>query len=45
MSGNYLLDEIETEYDAYCLERAKNPKGTVNLDRMYERLYTYLRGS
>lgn len=44
MSGNYLLDEIETEYDAYCLELAKNPKGTVNLDRMYEKLYTYLRG-
>lgn len=44
MSSNNLLDEIEAEYDAYCLEQAKNPKGAVNLDGMYEKLYTYLQG-
>lgn len=33
-----IIDEIEAEYDAYCLD-----KGT-NLDAMYEKLYQYLRG-
>lgn len=43
MSINNLLDKIEAEYDAYCLERAKNPNGTVNLDEMYKKLDLYLR--
>lgn len=43
MITNNLLDRIEAEYDAYCLERAKNPNGTVNLDGMYEKLGLYLR--
>ncbi|MCM1044217.1 MAG: hypothetical protein NC417_01795 [Candidatus Gastranaerophilales bacterium] len=33
-----IIDEIEAEYDAYCLD-----EGT-NLDTMYEKLYRYLRG-
>ena len=42
--NNDLIQEIEAEYDVYCLERDKNPEETVNIDRMYEKLYTYLRG-
>lgn len=44
MDRNNLLDEIEAEYDAYCLERTKNPKGTLNPEHLYEKLNTYLRG-
>lgn len=33
-----IIDEIEAEYDAYCLDEGKN------LDTMYEKLYQYLRG-
>lgn len=36
MKDDNLLQEIEAEYDAYCLDRTKN------LDLMYEKLYTYL---
>lgn len=44
MSSKNLIQEIEAEYDAYCLERGRNPKGTVNSDKMYEKLYDYLLG-
>lgn len=33
-----IIDEIEAEYDAYCLDAGKN------LDSMYEKLYQYLKG-
>ncbi|MCM1261548.1 MAG: hypothetical protein NC313_02415 [Butyrivibrio sp.] len=33
-----IIDEIEAEYDAYCLDEG------MNLDSMYEKLYQYLRG-
>ncbi|MCM1047161.1 MAG: hypothetical protein NC433_01890 [Clostridiales bacterium] len=36
--NNSIIDEIEAEYDAYCLD-----EGT-NLDTMYEKLYQYLKG-
>lgn len=44
MGSNNILDEIEAEYDAYCLERDRNPEGTVNPERLYEKLNIYLRG-
>lgn len=44
MSSKNLIQEIEAEYDAYCLERDRNPEQSVNLDRMYEKLYNYLLG-
>lgn len=33
-----IVDEIEAEYEAYCLDKGKN------LDAMYEKLYQYLNG-
>ena len=42
MSREDLIQEIEAEYDAYCLEREQNPEGPFNLDGMYEKLYDYL---
>lgn len=44
MNSKNLMQEIEAEYDVYCLERDRNPDENVNLDRMYEKLYTYLLG-
>ncbi len=37
MNGS-IMDEIEAEYDAYCLDKDRN------LDAMYEKLYRYLKG-
>ena len=37
MNGS-IIDEIEAEYDAYCLDRSRS------LDTMYGKLYRYLKG-
>lgn len=37
MNGS-IIDEIEAEYDAYCLDRSRS------LDAMYGKLYRYLKG-
>ena len=37
MNGS-IMDEIEAEYDAYCLDKGRS------LDAMYEKLYRYLKG-
>lgn len=34
--SNNIVEEIEAEYDAYCMDKGKN------LDTMYEKLYLYL---
>lgn len=34
--SNNIVEEIEAEYDAYCMDKEKN------LDTMYEKLYLYL---